>query len=85
METNIISLKYEDTFNPKTFMGKSYYYYTNTNVEVGDLVIVPTSYGKKIAIVSKINIPENKIESLKTYLKTIMQKLDKEQYLNEVA
>lgn len=81
METNIISVKYEDNFEPKTFGGKAYSYYTVTKVEVGDLVIAPTAYGDKIARVSEINIPEEKIESIKPYLKTIKLRIDKQKYL----
>ena len=81
METNIISVKYEDNQEPKTFGGKAYSYYINKKVEVGDLVIAPTAYGDKIARVSEINIPEHKIEMIKPYLKTITQTIDKEIYL----
>lgn len=81
METNIISVKYEDNYEPKTFGGKAYSYYTNKKVEVGDLVIAPTAYGKKIARVSEIEIPEYKVEMIKPYLKTITQTIDKEIYL----
>ena len=81
METNIISVKYEDNYEPKTFGGKAYSYYTNKKVEVGDLVIAPTFNGEKIARVSEINIPEHKIEMIKPYLKTITQTIDKEIYL----
>lgn len=85
MKTNIISVKYEDNYMPKTFSGKTYSYYTNTDVNVGDLVIVPTAYGTKFAIVSKINISEQKVESIKPYLKTIIKKIDKEKYLQDEA
>ena len=81
METNIISVKYEDKYEPKTFSGKAYSYYTKVNVNVGDLVIAPTAHGDKIARVSEINIPEYKIEMIKPYLKTIEYKIDKEKYL----
>lgn len=86
METNIISVKYEDTYMPKTFGGKAYSYYTKIKVNVGDLVIAPTAYGEKIARVSEINIPEYKVEMIKPYLKTIEQEIDKKEYLqaNEV-
>ncbi len=80
---NIISVKYEDKYIPKTFGGKAYSYYANTDVDIGDLVLVPTTYGEKIAIVSEINIPEQKVESIKPYLKTIINKIDKELYLQE--
>lgn len=81
MQTNIISVKYEDNFEKKTFSGKSYSYYTSISLEVGDLVIAPTSFGEKIARISEINIPEEKIQSIKPYLKTITLKIDKEKYL----
>lgn len=81
METNIISVKYEDNYEPKTFGGKAYSYYTNTKVEVGDLVIAPTSNGDKIARVSEINIPLYKVEKIKPYLKTITQTIGKAIYL----
>ncbi len=81
METNIISVKYEDKYMPKTFSGKAYSYYTAIEVEVGDLVVAPTSNGDKIARVSEINIPEFKVEQIKPYLKLITDKIDKEKYL----
>lgn len=81
MKTNIVSVKYEDKFNPRTFGGKSYTYYTSIKVEIGDLVIAPTVAGDKIARISEVDIPEEKVESIKPYLKTIEHKIDKENYL----
>ena len=83
METNIISVKYEDNYNPKTFGGKSYSYYTAVNVKVGDLVIAPTKNSDKIARVSEINIAEQKVEMIKPYLKLITDKINKQKYLEE--
>lgn len=77
----VISVKYEDKINPKTFTGKSYKYYTTVDVNVGDFVIAPTVGGDRIARVSEINIPEEKIEDIKPYLKTIEHKIDRENYL----
>lgn len=82
METNIISVKYEDNYSPKTFCGKSYSYYTAIPLKVGDLVIAPTANGNKIARVSEINIPEYKVEFIKAQLKLITDKIDKEKYLH---
>lgn len=79
--SNIISVKYEDKYMPKTFSGKAYSYYTAIDVEVGDLVIAPTASGNKIARVSEINVPEYKIENIKPYLKLITDKIDKNKYL----
>lgn len=81
METNIISVKYEDSYEPKTFRGKAYSYYTRKKVKVGDLVIAPTAYGEKIARVTEINIPAYRVEMIKPYLRTIEQIIDKKAYL----
>lgn len=81
METNIISVKYEDKYMPKTFSGKAYTYYTSVDVNVGDLVIAPTNYGDKIARVSEINIPEIKIILFQSQLKLITDKIDRTAYL----
>ena len=59
MKTNIVSVKYEDKFNTRTFGGKSYTYYTNIEVGIGDLVIAPTVAGDKIARISEIDIPSS--------------------------
>ena len=83
METNIVSVKYEDRYSPKIFSGKAYSYLTAIPLEVGDLVVAPTSYGEKIARVSQINIPEFKLEFMKANLKLITEKIDKQKYLQE--
>lgn len=82
MQTNIISVKYEDNYMPKTFSGKAYSYYTAIDVKIGDLVIAPTAYGERIARVSEINIPEYKVEMIRAHLKLITDKIDKDQYIN---
>lgn len=81
MQTNIISVKYEDKYITKTFSGKAYSYYTAIDLEVGDFVIAPTISGNKIAKVVEINVPEYKVEKIKPYLKVIKQKIDKSIYL----
>lgn len=81
MQTNIISVKYEDNYMPKTFGGKAYNYYTAINVKIGDLVIAPTASGNKIARVSEVNITENRIKNIKPYLKTIKEKISKNKYI----
>lgn len=83
METNFVGLKYESTYFPKTFGGRTYHYITAIPLEVGDLVIAPTSYREKIARVSEINVPEFKIMSIKAKLKLITEKIDKQKYIQE--
>ena len=83
MGTSIVSVKYEDRYSPKTFSGRAYSYITAIPLEVGDLVVAPTSYGEKIARVSQINIPEFKLEFMKANLKLITEKIDKQKYLQE--
>lgn len=81
METNIISVKYEDKYMPKTFGGKAYSYLTAVNVKIGDLVVAPTANGDIIARVSEINIPESKVEEIKPYLKLIKSRINKNKYI----
>jgi hypothetical protein len=81
METNIIQVKYEDKFIPRTFVGKAYSYFTNKKVKVGDIVEAPTQYGTSIARVTKVNVPEDEIQEIKPYMKTITKKINKDRYL----
>lgn len=83
MKTNIVNVKYEDRYSPKTFSGKAYSYFTAIPLEVGDLVVAPTAYGEKIARVSVIDIPEFKTEFMQASLKLITEKIDKQKYLEE--
>ena len=91
MKTNIIMVKYEDNFYPRTFNGKEYSYYTNISLNIGDLTEVPTKYGSKIAKVTRINVPEdvkklinlvNEIKDIKPYMKSITRKIDRNRYIN---
>ena len=82
METNIIGVKYEDIYYPKTFTGKEYKYFTSIPLNIGDIVEAPTKFGTSIARVSSINIPNEKIESFKDALKTITIKLDKDLFIS---
>lgn len=81
METKIIGVKYEDKFIPRTFGGKSYSYFTNIQLNVGDIVKAPTRNGTSIARVSRINIPECEIQEIQQYMKTITKKINRDRYL----
>lgn len=76
----IIGVKYEDRFEKKTFTGKEYSYYTELDLEVGDIVEVPTKYGKSIAQVSRTDIDKQEIEKIKDYIKIIDIKLNKVEF-----
>lgn len=82
MEINIISIKYEDELIRATFGGKEYSYFTNITLEKGDFVEAPTKYGTKIAKVTRINVPEDEIEKIRPYMKTITRKINRERYLD---
>lgn len=81
MNTNIIAVKYEDKFIPRTFGGKSYSYFTILKLNEGDIVKAPTQYGISIARVSRVNIPEDEIKDIKPYMKTITKKINRDRYL----
>lgn len=79
----IVSVQYQDKFEKKKFIGREYSYYSNIDLEVGDIVEVPTRYGKSLAMVSRIDIDKKEIEKIKDYMKVIESKIDKEEFLNE--
>lgn len=81
METNIIGVKYEDKFIPRTFGGKSYSYFTEIQLSVGDIVKAPTKDRTSIARVSRVNVPEDEIQEIKPYMKTITKKINRDRYL----
>jgi hypothetical protein len=83
MSRGIIKVKYESDYKPKVFEGKGYSYYTNIDVIIGDYVIAPTVFGDKVARVTEINISEDRIESIKPYIKTIKYKVNKTKFLQE--
>ena len=82
MKTNIVMVKYEDNFCPRVFQGKEYSYYTDQELSIGNLAEVPTKYGLKISMITKIDVPETEIEKIKPYMKTITRKIDKDRYIN---
>lgn len=68
----IVGVKYEDKFKKKTFTGREYSYYSNIeDINVGDIVEVPTRYGKSIAQVTRTDIDKQEIEKIKDYMKII--------------
>ena len=79
---NIITVKYEDDFFPRTFNGRDYSYFTEQNVSVGDIVIAPTKYGEKIAKVTRVNVQEEEIENIRPFMRKITKKLNKDRYIN---
>lgn len=82
-ELKIVGVKYEDRFEKKTFTGREYSYYSNIeDIKVGDIVEVPTRYGKSIAEVVRTDIDKKEIEKIKQYMKVIEIRLDKEKFLN---
>lgn len=83
-EFKIVGVQYEDRFEKKTFTGREYSYYSAIDdLEVGDIVEVPTKYGKSIAMVSRINIDKKEIEKIKDFMKVIETKLNKEEFFSK--
>lgn len=82
-EFKIVGVKYEDKFEKKTFTGREYSYYTDLELEIGDIVEVPTRYGKSIAQVTRTDIDKQEIEKIKDYMKIIDTKLNKDEFFQE--
>lgn len=53
------------------------------DVEVGDIVEVPTRYGNSIAMITRTNIDEKEIEKIKDYMKIITFKLNKDEFFSK--
>lgn len=79
---NIISVKYEDYYNPKSFSGRDYAYFSKLDLKEGDIVAAPTKYGQNIALVTQTNLAESTISEIKDYLKEITIKINRDKYLN---
>ena len=77
-----IYVKYEDENNRGVFTGKSYSYYTNLDLNVGDLVEAPTKFGTSIARVSEIDVPEERVKDIIPLMKEITRKIDKKRFLD---
>lgn len=80
----IVKVKYEDKNFPKTFAGRKYLYFTTKDLNIGDIVIAPTRFGSKKALVCELanEVEKSNQEKINTIL-SIMFKLDKEKFLKE--
>lgn len=66
----IISVNY---LNKETgeLSARAYSYYCNVDVKEGDKVIAPTANGDNVAVVTRLNVPEEDVKKFKDYLKEI--------------
>lgn len=56
------------------FGGKTYNYFTDIELAVGDIVNAPTANGDSIAMVNEINVPESEFDKkILPLLKTITE------------
>lgn len=79
--SKIVGIKFESKQVPKTFEGREYSYFTTLDLKEGDIVECITKFGPSIGMVTTINIPEEKIEKIREYMKNISVKYNKEAYL----
>ena len=71
MNRTLVGVNYK---NEKTgeFDGRTYSYYCELAVKVGDIVIAPTARGDAVARIFEVDVPSNKIdERIEPLLKTI--------------
>lgn len=61
VQPRIVMVQFESRWKPKTFNGKEYSYIADVALEVGDIVMVPTSSGESIARVSRVDVPVSEI------------------------
>lgn len=79
----IVGIKYESKFEKGTFVGKEYSYFTDIELEKGNIVEVPTRYGKSIGMVTRIDIPEEEIQGIEEFMKVINKRIaiNREEYM----
>lgn len=62
------------------FEGRTYSYYCDIPVVVGDIVVAPTSRGETVARVCEVDVPLSKVDMrIKPLMKTISTLADKEE------
>lgn len=69
MKTNVIKLRF---FKNGIIVGREYTYYSNDNVEVGEIVNIDKG---NQGLITQINVPLIEIEHFKDSAKTIMGKV----------
>ncbi len=73
----LVSVKYKN--DSQKYAGKTYTYFCDLPVEVGDIVMAPTSRGEREAMVAELDIPENSIDkAILPKLKVITTLVEKE-------
>lgn len=71
MSKHIVGVKYRNKKTDK-YEGRSYTYYCDLPVKIGELVVAPTSTGDSIAMIYKVDIPESSVDAkVLAALKTI--------------
>lgn len=73
--TNIIKVRFTKDGQPH---GREYSYLTPVEVEVGDLVELPSRNGTAKGIVTQLNVPAGEIEAFKDRVKSIIGKAELE-------
>lgn len=78
----IVGVKYENKFQKGTFEGREYSYFTRLeNPKMGDIVECPTKFGPQIGMITRTNIEEQEVEKIKSFMKEIIIKYNREAYL----
>lgn len=86
--TNIIKVKFEDTYYPGTFASREYTYFSKLDLKLGDIVECPTvngfNYGKVTALTQGLSISEFE-KNLNYEIKEIVTKVDKDVFLSKAS
>lgn len=78
----IVKVQFKNNYSGK-FQGIEYSYYAeDENIRVDDEFEVDTKFGKSMAKVTQINVPEDEVITFKNYMKTI-PKAKTEPLINE--
>jgi hypothetical protein len=71
-ERKIVSVQFQDKTKPEGFGGRAYTYYSNVELEPGDIIVVPTARGDGIVRVFRTDVKDSEIdERIAPFVRTI--------------
>jgi hypothetical protein len=69
---NIVSVQFENKKDPQGFTGREYTYFSNVELNEGDVIYAPTKSGEGLVRVCRVNVADSEIdEKVRPFIRTI--------------
>jgi hypothetical protein len=73
---SIVAVQFQSKSNPEEFSGREYTYFSDVELDVGDIIIAPTKNGNGIVRVCRTDMRDGEIdERVMPFMRTIGEKL----------